>query len=436
MNTPVTPHEEAGAFLPFLRFWGLPASAASAMAVARGAPSTPLTMRKLHLAPRIRERLPGRPEYVMGPMPSVLPVGDGEEVLAWAEQDWARVPAVAIREGRAAFGFDPGRVVEGCLLETGRMPGPPITRLLPLHYHRVPGAVRLALGRLALKLSRPAAFPRCPLDDFVEGLRCLVLEAALLVRNDLRVKPFWPDGAECMAALCHDVDDAAGLEFIETTREIERRFGRVSTFFLPTHHYDVPRSLVEGLRQEGCEVAAHGWNHDNRLAWLPPGRIDERLKSIGARLDEWGGGGFRSPSKCRSEALLERLGRYVSYDSSCPDTDGFGGCGTVFPFRRGALLEIPMTMPLDADILLRGGTPGDVLEAWQRKLGYIRHLGGVAVVTTHPEPHFGASRTMLCTYEDFLCELSGSKGVRFGTMQQVAEIWGARERAITEGIPS
>src|SRR5204862_1800150 len=101
--------------------------------------------------------------------------------------------------------------------------------------------------------------------------------------------------------------------------------------------------------------------------------------------------GFRAGQLLTSPTLRAVTGELFDYDLSIPDTERGGpygyaaGCGTVYPFRVGRLVVIPLTMP--QDVYLRhvyGLDAAGSLAVWQRKLEHIRTVGGVAVLNVHP----------------------------------------------------
>jgi hypothetical protein len=76
---------------------------------------------------------------------------------------------------------------------------------------------------------------------------------------------------------------------------------------------------------------------------------------------------------------------------SIPDSElggpygGTAGCGTVFPFLLRGVLEIPWTLAQDVYLhQVQGLSPDGVLAKWVAKLSYIKSVGGVAVLPSHP----------------------------------------------------
>ncbi len=280
------------------------------------------------------------------------------------------------------------------LEERWRRQGVPLSARLPFHYHRLPARLRLLLARLLARASEPSPFPRGPFEPTLDAIRW--------ARGE-RIE--WPGGARCALLLTHDVDTARGAAAIASVAEREQALGVRSAFFVCSDHYPLDLDLLERLERRGFEIASHGWNHDNRLAFLPEAERVARLDAIAARFrPRFALAGFRSPSTLRTPELLRDLASRFGWDSSIPDVDlelG-GGCGTVLPFRIGALLEIPITLPLESSLLYRGESPARVFEAWSEKLDWIRRVGGVATAVLHTEPQLGGHPELLRRYEEWI----------------------------------
>jgi len=139
--------------------------------------------------------------------------------------------------------------------------------------------------------------------------------------------------------------------------------------------------------------------------------------------------GFRSPGLLRTAGLFALLGRYFRYDSSVPDTEMYtgagwrNGCCSVLPFARSGLLEVPITLPLDASLIHYRYGPRGILRTWLDKAEWLAAVGGLAVVDTHPEPQYSGNRSMLRVYRELLDRLK-ERGRPAGTLADVARIYG------------
>ena len=318
-------------------------------------------------------------------------------------------PAVSVEGSRIRLHFDPRAAVDQMVQERYvRLSRPlhtygPISRLANL----LPGPVRLLGHRAASMVERlrhqdaPAvAFPDFPRDRAVELVRLLARRA-----RGLDDRPaVWPRSAQSVVLLTHDVDTAEGQALIPEVARVERELGFTSCWYVVGDRYELDHGLLRELRQGGHEIGLHGARHDCKLAYLPRREMARRLDRCRGMMERHQVAGFRSPALLMTAALTRELcGRFV-YDSSVPDTDvdticaPHRGCSTVFPYYKDDLLELPLTLPLDDRLLLLGMSAEQMIKTWLAKMDWIQQLGGMTVVTTHVEPHLGASPALLAGY--------------------------------------
>ena len=106
--------------------------------------------------------------------------------------------------------------------------------------------------------------------------------------------------------------------------------------------------------------------------------------------------------------MYEVIAERFAYDSSVVDTGRLApharptGCGTIFAFRRGQIVVVPITIPFDASLLFLGYGWDAMTALWEEKVEFIQNEGGVAVMDTHPEPHFSGNPAGLEAYASFL----------------------------------
>ncbi|MBI2922149.1 MAG: hypothetical protein HYY18_13940 [Planctomycetes bacterium] len=318
-------------------------------------------------------------------------IGPCGRPVAWRTGPGPVAVAVSEESGRLQAGFDVGEALDVLLSERYRRPAKPITRLLPFHYHRVPGALRFRIGQL-LSAGRRSRFPRWPIDPSGDALRWLS------GRREVR----WPGGKAFALVLTHDVDSAEGMARASRMFDIEAAAGLPAVYGFVTSTYEIDRGLARAVQALGGEIAWHSDLHDNRIAFEEDDAIRRRIEGARGFLEEFNVTGFRSPSLYRTPALFRVLAERFRWDSSVPDTGPGGGCASVVPFRLGRLLELPLSMPQDADLLFRRRSWQEIVEAWLEKVRYIREVGGLAVLNTHPEPHFSGSSAGLEAYGEFL----------------------------------
>ena len=341
-----------------------------------------------------------------------------------------RLPAVVEDKGAVVFLLDPESAVEALLREDHVGPRRPLHTRLRLPYQRVPGPLRLALFRLLRRRERPPAgpaFPSWPDDASVEALRYTFLRAFALAGGQAAPRPFWPAGRGHALAVSHDVDTAAGLRAVPGLAEAEERLGVRSTWFVVGDVLERAGDLFDGLRRRGHEVALHGDRHDNTLAYAGPEGIAHRLDACAAAVARHGVRGFRSPSLLETPELRSALAARFGYASEVPDTEVGAltaprrGCCTSFPFRRGGLLEVPLTLPMEDKLVLAGLDEQGMLEAWRRKAARVKQRGGLVQLAVHAEPHL-LSRCRQAE-ERLLGELAADGSAWRATLREIARWW-------------
>ena len=370
------------------------------------------------------------------PLVATLPaagVGAAGEVIAELCDGRVRRPAVTLEQGRPVLQFDPYAALQQILGERYVRLSRPIHTYGQLSrvVNLLPGTVRFWGHRVVSALERVRArqvsalpFPEFPRDRAVELLRLLARRA-----RGLPDRPtVWP-GAQAVVLLTHDVDTAEGQRLIPQVASVERRLGFCSCWYVVGRRYPLDHRLLGELRREGHEIGLHGTHHDCRLAYLSPRAMARRLDRCRPMIERHQVQGFRSPALLMTDELARQLRDRFVYDSSMPDSDvdticaPHRGCSTVFPFYRDGLLELPLTLPLDDRLLLLGQSPEQQQQTWQQKIAWIRQVGGMIVVTTHVEPHLGASAELLAVYKELLQWLRQQTSVKPLLPRQVAQLW-------------
>jgi len=356
------------------------------------------------------------------------------DVLAYFVEPSGETPAIVRNESGVVFNFDPEDTARSLLL-TKAFTKRPYYTYMPFHYHRVPSKVRLLLAklvRLGGKIGEAnSPFPAWPIEPSLEAIRWIYLNSLRLLDKEIRPSPFWPKNKRYALVLTHDIDTEQGLQNVPRFVEIEEEFGLHSCWYVVGKHYRLDFSLLDGLLKRGFEIGLHGYNHDNKLPFLAGTEIEAKLKECLPLIRKLDMKGFRSPSLLRTKRLMERVSNLFQYDSSFPDTGLFptrgNGCCSIFPFLVEKLVVLPVTLPPDGTLLSLGFSPERILDMWLRKLDWIKKVGGMALLLTHPEPQLSGNRAMLEIYRRFLREISRDKGAWLALPWQVASHW--RERA-------
>jgi len=256
-----------------------------------------------------------------------------------------------------------------------------LKRLLPVG---IKSRLRRVLARRAFAADR---FLEWPNDESLDLLQRFLLGLVLRAsgRTELRFVWFWPNEHPWAVVLTHDVETASGLSTAPHVAELERERGLRSSFNLVPLDYEIPGSMIEQLRGAGFEIGVHGYTHDGMLfsAWST---FLQRIPTVNECGRRWDAAGFRSPATYRNLSWYHLLG--FEYDSSVANTAPFepqpGGCGSLFPYHVGGLVEMPVTVPQDHTLFsLLGETTA---QTWLTQLQQIKSSHGMACVLTHPDP--------------------------------------------------
>jgi peptidoglycan/xylan/chitin deacetylase (PgdA/CDA1 family) len=364
------------------------------------------------------------------------------DILAQFSDGKETWPAVTIKDGTLRCNFPIDRTVAALLTESEVDPPSVIQRLitgLPHYYQLVPPTLRARVLAFLVSQRRrnddPCSFPRWPGDDTADLLRYFLLGClGLTSPGSASVEPFWPNGKKYALILTHDMDTTWCLKVRNDLANIEENLSLRSVWFVVCRNLEEPgvADRLARLAESGHEIGCHGWEHRPGIASFPAERLDSSLSKCASALSLFGPDlGFRSPFLARGRSLYEALPKYFLYDASAPDSERYvssspNGCATVFPFCRSGLVQLPLTMPQDALLLTMGYGYDDVLQLWSRKLAWVKERGGLVTISTHPEPHFGASPVILKAYAGLLEAVVRDDEAWLATPREVARWWLAR----------
>jgi peptidoglycan/xylan/chitin deacetylase (PgdA/CDA1 family) len=303
----------------------------------------------------------------------------------------------------------------------------------------VPRSLQLRLRRAYARRRGRPSFPDWPIEPV------LVEHQRAEFRRRLDREPsgrvpfvnFWPEGKRFAVILTHDVEGPRGLDNIGRVLEIEQRYGLVSSWNFVAEWYPIREGLFEELREAGCEIGLHGIRHDGRL-FQNRDTFARSLPDIARYAAQWEAVGFRSPATHRNADWMAELP--MLYDSSFPDTDPFepqpGGCCSIFPFRFGDVVELPITLVQDHTLweILGDRT----IDAWVHKSDWIMRNHGLINLIVHPDYVVDPAR--LALYERFLAFLARQSERWHVLPRDAAEWWRQREKLSigfnAEGAPT
>jgi len=331
------------------------------------------------------------------------------------------------------------RLVSGGLEEAPSRKFRLVTKF-PFSYRAIPSFIRSRAFRA------PDAVTELTEDKLspVECLRTIFL-ASLVVATGLAIPriAFWRKGKSHALAITHDVETRLGLEEgAGRCAGTESKLGVRSTWNIPSERYPLSSQLLISLASAG-EVGAHDTKHDGRLIFESfenkverVGRCKSRLESLCKKEVR----GFRSPLLQHGRELLGALGKAgYMYDSSAPSWEPLSptslkphGVGTVFPFFVSGVLEIPVSLPQDHQLIRVSGLPAsEAVEELFRVSRWIRGVGGACVLLVHPDYEFGQPENAE-EYYRLLDRFRSDPECEILTLGELAEWWTHRANSRIE----
>src|SRR5256712_8290532 len=236
---------------------------------------------------------------------------------------------------------------------------------LPFSYQSIPSFIRKRSFRSEKGLSDLTEENLGP----VECLRTVFLASLVRIVGPIPRIGFWRRGKTYALSVTHDVETNAGLEKgAKRLMQAEETLKIRSTWNIPSDRYPLTSSALTMLARNG-EIGAHDTRHDGRLIFLSVEEKKRRLAGCRARLERLVDQrirGFRAPLLQHNIDLAEALyNAGFEFDSSCPSWEILSptslhshGVGTIFPFYMRNILEIPVSLPQDHQLIrVAGHTP-------------------------------------------------------------------------------
>ena len=302
---------------------------------------------------------------------------------------------------------------------------------IPFSYRAIPPFIRNRAFRA------PDAVTELTEDKLspVECLRTIFLSSLVVVAGCAIPRiAFWRKGKSHALAITHDVETRLGLEEgAGRCADIEFKLGVRSTWNIPSERYPLSSQLLISLASAG-EVGGHDTKHDGRLIFESfenkverVGRCKSRLESLCKKEVR----GFRAPLLQHGQELLAALGKAgYMYDSSAPSWEPLSptsfrphGVGTVFPFFVSGVLEIPVSLPQDHQLIrVSGLATSEAVEELFRVSLWIRGVGGACVLLVHPDYEFGQPENAE-EYSRLLEKFKSDPECEILTLGELAEWW-------------
>lgn len=353
------------------------------------------------------------------------------------DEQWAR----AIRKALPILELpiQPGDLDEvwSLVLGEGQF-GPDHWRLsLPrrVYYQVKPFIPRAVIAILRRIHSHPAARDFAlgwPIEDRYTRFMWEIMRSVLLDSGEssLKYRHFWPngaagsEGAAFAFVLTHDVETASGQALVRAVADLEESLGFRSSFNFVAERYPLDLALMDELRSRGFEIGIHGLKHDGHL-FRSRAEFERRARLINDHLRALRAVGFRTPLFHRQPEWMQVLD--LEYDLSFFDTDPYeplpGGTMSIWPFRAGRLLELPLTMVQDYTLV---NTLGErTTRVWLQKLEFIEQYSGMALMNTHPD--YLRDPATWQVYADLLRTMKERTGYWHALPREVAGWWRARK---------
>ena len=282
---------------------------------------------------------------------------------------------------------------------------------LPISYEKAPRQIRnLFMSSVARKLGND----KRPLFKYtlqLDFLRSILVRAIEKLSKRVLQKKIW-NGRKYACLLTHDIDSREGLREARVLKRMEDRYDLPSAWYIPSAHFRLDSPTIRELANNG-EIGSHDTRHDGRLARLSREKMMERLSSSRRVLSKCAGcavEGFRAPLLQHNLGIMDALMSVgYSYDTSIPtwepkhpSTMKPQGIGTVFPMIINGVVEVPVTLPQDHQMMhvLNYGPKGTIT-IWKQSMNATKEMGGLCVFLVHPEYELAHSKNIR-VYEDLL----------------------------------
>jgi len=356
------------------------------------------------------------PDWYSKNYPAHIPLPDKEiinlkgEIIAWGVCDNKKIPLLSIDSGKINTQFDWNMWRDYILREEYKITNRPLYTILPFHYHLVPSKIRNIAAKFLLSNLGSTSIPKIDFPGFPieQGFELLNY-----VYKSLRPNTEINNQENTRLILTHDIDTKDGFLWVKKIAKLEMEYGFRSIFNVVGQKYQIDYDILDWLIENGFEIGLHGYNHDNKLIFLPESEIRRRIESCRGIMELYDIKNFRSPSWFRNIKLFNVIKDYFLFDYSYLDTDilcpsGNGGCFWTKTFSLSDLIHIPTTIPFEAPLYFNY-SPDKLVNFWEPKIRWLQKCKGNIVVITHTDPNFSGNKRMLKVYEKLLILLSKIK---------------------------
>jgi len=278
---------------------------------------------------------------------------------------------------------------------------------LPVPYTLAPERLKDFLMRKRGGKENLTFCDKLPLD----ALRFILVRAIEKLSNRKLHRKTW-SGQKYACIMTHDIDTWDGLQKAKGIKKLEEKYDIPSAWYIPSKYYKLNPEIIKGLANYG-EIGAHDTKHDGKLATLPKQKLVKRLHEAKQTLEKiinYPVEGFRAPLLQHNFKIIQALEEVgYTYDASIPTWEPKHpytmkpcGIGTVNPLKMKKIVEIPLTLPQDHQMIhVLGITPRQTVKEWIKLKERIRGMGGICAILVHPNYELGNSQNF-DTYEELL----------------------------------
>jgi len=306
---------------------------------------------------------------------------------------------------------------------------------IPATYSLAPRDIRNRI--LRTRIPRNAAIcleDKCSLDALRHLFLIVLLEASKVAVPTLC---FWPKNKKFACCLTHDVETAEGLERSFEFKRVEQKYAVRSCWNLPSERYPLQIELVTKLAEES-EIGAHDTKHDGKLAILSDQQLEKRLRACKDQLSKIAKiYGFRAPLLQHSLKIIAAVANSgYTYDNSCPTWEPLSptsmkahGIGTAFPFEINNIVEIPVTLPQDQQLLsLLGMNPAQSIDLLSKLRKWLQAMSGLCTLLFHPDYVFTQPENLV-HYDKCISEFANDHECWMAMPSELAMWWKQRGKA-------
>lgn len=295
---------------------------------------------------------------------------------------------------------------------------------LPIPYGTSPKGLRDLFMKKRERYGSMTLFDKLPVD----ALRFILIGAIEKLTGKKVQKKTWK-GKTSVYLITHDIETYDGLQRAKIVKKLEERYDVPSAWYIPSKRYKLNYEVIRELANFG-EIGAHDTKHDGKLAQLPTPELLVRLidaKRSLTRISQQSIDGFRAPLLQHNLLMLKALDKAgYTYDTSIPAwepkhpyTMKPHGIGTIFPLEINGVVEIPVTLPQDHQMVHSlGMSPRQTVEAWINLAKEVERIGGLCVFLTHPNELANLENQSI--YEDLLNIITSNNKAYVGLPRTIA----------------